>query len=284
MSMIKRTMATCLLLTAVSACGPSPQQGATNAPPPVATSPAPATSAQAQEKTPGYNANIPAAVTTPDSVETRVGTLDFKDGMPSKATLAKVYENLDFARGFDAFLHTYQGVNIFKMRKGLLEAGVKDNEIILFSELMDAKSLYLTANADTIYFYGFIDLSKGPMVFEAPPGSLGLIDDLWFRWVIDFGLPGPDRGEGGRFLILPPDYNGPVPEGGFYVARSKTSRVLAFGRSFMQNSDPKPVVELIKRTAKIYPYTPGGPGTSIGVSDLQGQAGTRTSTRAASLS
>ena len=93
----------------------------------------------------------PLSLTTPDKVQTRIGVLDFKDGMPSKDTLAKVYENLDFARGFDAFLHTYQGVNMFKLRKGLLEAGVKDNEIIVFSELMDAKSLYLTANADTIY-------------------------------------------------------------------------------------------------------------------------------------
>jgi hypothetical protein len=212
------------------------------------------------------NANAqqtPPSLATPDKVETRVGTLDFKNGMPSNDTLAKVYDNLDFVHAFDAFMNTYQGVNIFDMRKGLLEAGVKDNEIIVFSELMDAKSLYLTANADTIYFHGFIDLSKGPMVFEAPPGSLGLIDDMWFRWVIDFGGPGPDRGEGGRYLILPPGYDGPVPEGVFYIARSRTSRVLAFGRSFMQNSDPKPVVDLIRRTAKIYPYTPGGPGTSI---------------------
>ena len=71
--------------------------------------------------------------TTPDRVETRLGALDFKDGMPSKNTLAKVYENLDFVHAFDAFINTYQGVNIFDMRKGLLEAGVKDNEIIVFS-------------------------------------------------------------------------------------------------------------------------------------------------------
>jgi hypothetical protein len=43
---------------------------------------------------------------------------------------------------------------------------VKDNEVLIFSELMDAKSLFLTANADTIYFLGVLDLSKGPMVLE----------------------------------------------------------------------------------------------------------------------
>ena len=84
---------------------------------------------------------IPPSLITPDKVQTRIGALDFRSGMPSKDTLAKVYENLDFAHGVDAFLNTYQGVNMFSMRKGLIEAGVKDNEIILFSGLMDAKSL-----------------------------------------------------------------------------------------------------------------------------------------------
>jgi hypothetical protein len=69
---------------------------------------------------------------------------------------------------------------------------------------MDAKSLFLTANADTIYFFGYLDLSKRPMVLEVPPKALGAIDDHWFRWVTDFGVPGPDRGEGGKYLILPP--------------------------------------------------------------------------------
>ena len=107
----------------------------------------------------------------------------------------------------------------------MLDVGVKDNEIGLFSELMDAKSLFLTANADTIYFVGFIDLSKGPMVFETPPKALGVLDDMWWRWVTDFGLPGPDRGEGGKYLLLPPGYDGPLPEGGYFVSRSRTMRV-----------------------------------------------------------
>jgi len=74
-----------------------------------------------------------------------------------------------------------QGVSLVAARKGALEAGVKDNEIIVFSELMDAKSLFLTANADTVYFVGFIDVSKGPVVFEVPPKALGTLDDMWFR-------------------------------------------------------------------------------------------------------
>jgi hypothetical protein len=209
------------------------------------------------------SAPISQTISTPDKVETRIGPLDFKDGMPGKETIDKVYDNLDFTHAFDAFVNTYQGVSMAAARRANLGLGVKDNEILIYSDLMDAKSLYLTANADTVYFFSFIDLTKGPMVLETPPKALGTLDDFWWRWVIDFGLPGPDRGEGGKYLILPPGYDGPLPEGGFYIARSRTTRVLLLGRSFMENNDPKPAVELIKKTTRIYPYEAGGQGTSI---------------------
>ena len=208
-------------------------------------------------------APIPPSLTTPNKVESRIGPLFFKDGMPSKETLAKVYDNLDFIRAFDAFTNTMQGVNATAIRRGFLDIGVKDNEILIFSELMDARSLFLTANADTVYFVGIIDLSKGPMVLETPPRALGTIDDMWWRWVIDFGAPGPDRGEGGKYLLLPPGYDGPLPEGGFYVAHSRTTRVLMLGRSFMEKDDPKPTVDLVKKVTRIYPYEAGGQGTSV---------------------
>jgi hypothetical protein len=207
---------------------------------------------------------IPPSITTPDKVDTRIGTLDFKDGAPSKATLEKAFDQIDFTHAYNAFVNTMQGVSLVAARRGALDVGVKDNEILIFSELMDAKSLFLTANADTVYFVGFIDVSKGPMVFEVPPKTLGTLDDMWFRWVTDFGAPGPDRGLGGKYLILPPGYDGPMPEGGYFVARSRTTRLLILGRAFLENrSDPKPAVESIKKFTKLYPYEPGGVGTPI---------------------
>ena len=139
--------------------------------------------------------------------------------MPSPDTLDKVYDHLDFAHAFDAFVNTFQGVNTHGLHRGFLEAGVGDNELLIYSELIDSTSLFLTANADTVYAGGFLDLSDGPMVLETPPGFLGAINDYWGGWVIDVGGPGPDRGLGGRYLIVPPGYDGPLPEGGFFVAR-----------------------------------------------------------------
>jgi hypothetical protein len=159
---------------------------------------------------------------------------------------------------------TFQGVSIRAIHKGLLDAGVKDNGVIVFSELIDAKSLFLTANADTVYAFGVLDLTKGPMVLEVPPKFLGAIDDYWFRWVTDIGAPGPDRGEGGKYLIVPPGYDGPMPEGGFFVGQALTTRVVWFGRASLENkSDPKPAAEVIRRFTKIYPYEAGAVGTSI---------------------
>ncbi|SHF09123.1 Uncharacterized conserved protein [Kaistia soli DSM 19436] len=206
---------------------------------------------------------LPPSLVTPDRVETSVGTLDFKDGAPSQATADKVFDALDFTHGLDAFLNSFGGASAYALGKGFREVGAEDNAVVIFPELMDAKSLFLTANADTIYYLSIIDLSKGPMVIEQPPKGLGTINDMWFQWIIDIGFPGPDRGEGGRYLILPPDYDGPVPDGGFFVARSKTNHVLYGARAYLTDNDPKPTVDLIKKTLKIYPYTPGGYGTSI---------------------
>jgi len=207
---------------------------------------------------------VPPQITTPDKVETRIGTLEFKDGVPTAASAEKVFDHLDFTYAYRAFMDNLRGVSIHAIRKGMRDVGVKDNEVILFSELMDAKSLFLTANADTIYVMGSIDLSKGPVVIETPPKFLGVVQDAWFRWVIDLGLPGPDRGEGGKYLLVPPDYKGELPQGGYFVAQARTHTILWFGRCFLENhSDPKPVVESIRKHTKVYPFEQGGVGTPI---------------------
>ena len=208
-------------------------------------------------------AQTPASITTPDRLETRLGTLEFKDGAPSKATVQKVYDNLDFMHGVEAFVNAFQGASTSAIWKGFNDAGIPDNTVLIFSELMDSKSVFLTANADTIYFWSVLDVSKGPIVVETPPLALGVIDDMWFRWVTDFGLPGPDRGEGGKYLLLPPGYTGDLPDSGYNVARLRTTRAIMLGREFLVDNDPKRPVELIKKTVKIYPYQPGGFGTSI---------------------
>ena len=141
-------------------------------------------------------ADMLASITTPDTVETtRLGTLEFNDGAPTRETAERIYDHLDFVHGVEAFLGALPGASLAAIRRGYASIGAEDNDFVFFPELMGSASVFLTANCDTVYFWGFVDLSDGPMVIdvpsiEAPSGVLGTIDDMWFRWVTDFGLPG----------------------------------------------------------------------------------------------
>jgi hypothetical protein len=209
-------------------------------------------------------AQAPTSITTPDKVETRIGALEFTDGAPTRQSLDKLYNHIDFTHAYNVFVNSLAGVSIESLRHGFHSIGVKDNEVVVFSELMDAKSLFLTANADTVYALGILDLTKGPMVLEVPPKFLGAVDDHWFRWVSDIGLPGGDRGEGGKYLVVGPEYTGELPDGGFYVTHARTNYVCWFGRAFIHDrSDPKPAADSIRKFTKVYAYQPGGIGTPI---------------------
>ena len=157
------------------------------------------------------------AISTPDRLETRLGTLDFVDGVPSGEAVETLYDHLDFVQALNVFLNGYAGASTYAFRKGVHDGGAKDNEIIMFSELMGSETLLMTANADTVYYTGFIDLTSGPMVVETPPQALGIFDDMWWGWISDFGLAGHDRGEGGRYLLVPPGHDGPLPDSGYHA-------------------------------------------------------------------
>ncbi|HMD08521.1 MAG TPA: DUF1254 domain-containing protein [Candidatus Acidoferrum sp.] len=197
---------------------------------------------------------IPAGITTPDKVETRLGTLKFEGGYPDAATVEKVYDNLDFQRGIEAYLNTMQGASLVAFRRGMREVGAVDGTFGVFNTLMDSKSLFLTANTDTVYAFTWIDLSKGPVVIESPPNSLGIMNDFWFRYVADLGNAGPDKGKGGKYLFLPPGYKGDVPQG-YFVFKCRTFGNWFATRGFLVNGDPGPAVESFHKTMRTYPLS-----------------------------
>lgn len=199
----------------------------------------------------------------PNTTQTRIGTLEFKDGAPTVETASKVYDTLDFTRALNVYNNSFRGASALAIVKGFESIGVKPGDVAIFSELMDSNSLFLTANADTVYYLTALDLSKGPVVVEQPTDAVGTINDMWFSWIIDIGGPGPDRGLGGKYLIVGPDYNGPLPQGGYFIAHSKTNLALYAARAYLVDNDPKPAVENVKKNLKIYPYQPGSFGTSL---------------------
>ena len=204
------------------------------------------------------------SLSAPSKIETSIGTLEFQDGAPTKETASRVHDTMLFTRALNVFNNSFRGASALGLVKGLQSIGADLNDVVVFSELMDASSLFLTANADTVYYMAGVDLSKGPMVIEQPPNGLGTINDMWFQWVIDIGKPGPDRGLGGKYLVVGPGYDGPLPQGGYFIAHSKTNAVLYAARAFIANGDdPKPAVDNIKQNLKIYRYQPGAFGTPI---------------------
>lgn len=195
---------------------------------------------------------IPAEITTPDTVETRIGTLKFNDGFPTDETVQKVYDNLAFQRGVSVFLSATGGSSTEGLRQGLASIGVDNNQTVaLFETLMDSKSLFLTPNTESIYSVMWVDVKNGPVVLETPPDVLGIIDDHWFHYVADFGRVGPDKGQGGKFLLVPPGYKGDIPEG-YFVYHSKTYGHLVFWRGFIKDGSTESAVAATKKYTKIY--------------------------------
>src|SRR5579862_1747392 len=121
---------------------------------------------------------IPPSIITPDTVDTRIGTLKFFDGFPDDSTVQKVYDNLDFMRGVEAFLNAMPGASVEALHEGFASQGADNNQTVLIMEdLMDSKSLFLTANTESIYSMMWVDTKGGPVVIETPPNVLGIIDD-----------------------------------------------------------------------------------------------------------
>ena len=195
----------------------------------------------------------PHTITTPDKVETPIGTLEFFDGVPIGDTKDKVFDYMDRARAVQVFVNMIPAVSMYTLREAQHEMGATEShQILIWEDLMDSKTRWLTPNNTALYTLGFFDLKKdGPTVIQVPPDVLGMWDDMYMRWIGDIGPAGPDKGKGGMYLLLPPGYDGPVPDG-YHVYRSKTYTVWNFMRGYIRTS-VKDAADNIKNNLKVYP-------------------------------
>jgi hypothetical protein len=186
-------------------------------------------------------------IQTPNKVQTSIGTLKFLDGAPYPETAEKVYDYLDTARAADAFLKGMPGCSLLALIEGAHSLGaVEANEVMIFDKLMGPESLFLTGNSSTVYAIPDLDLKRdGPTVVEVPDGLLGAANDAWFRYINNLPMAG-------KYLYLPPGYDGPVPDG-FAVYRPKTYRVWVFLRSSVKNGDVEAAASLVRDNVKVYP-------------------------------
>jgi hypothetical protein len=214
--------------------------------------------------------DIPTSITTPDSVVTSLGTLKFFDGYPDAETSRKVYDNLDFQRGMQAFLNNIPAASAYALRTGLRTFGPDNTTVLISESLMDSRSLFLTGNTETIYCITWLDTKNGPLVVELPSGILGIINDFWFRFVSDVGIPGPDMGKGGKYLLLPPGYEGDVPEG-YYVIRSRTYGNFFFYRIFPVDGDASAGIADSKNVYQVYQLGSAANHPAVNFIDVSGK-------------
>lgn len=194
---------------------------------------------------------IPAEITIADKVETSIGALTFKDGFPTEETAQKIYDQLDFQRAVESVMMTTPGASVHAFAQANRKYGA-DNEAALIWPRMDSKVQLLTPNTTVIYVFLWMDLKDSPMVMEVPPKVLGIVDDHWFKYVADVGMGGPDKGKGGKYLFLPPDYKSDTPDG-YFVAKSATYGNWVVLRGFLKDGDAAPGVKNFKDNFKLYP-------------------------------
>src|SRR5215213_10727077 len=124
-----------------------------------------------------------ATLSSPDRVQSPFGALDFFDGVPTPETVTTIYDALDLMRGIEVFLNAVPGASLVAMRRGLRSIGITSPQVIAYTDpRANSKALFLTPNTETTYGTTMLDLRAwGPTVIEAPPGSLCVVDDFWFR-------------------------------------------------------------------------------------------------------
>jgi hypothetical protein len=203
-----------------------------------------------------------------------LANLPFVENVATDETAQTLLDELYFQRAVQVYLWALPAMNVVAMKEGSEKTfGNGYNVMPVWRKRLDPKTLVTTPNSDVVYAMAFLDLKKdGPIVVEVAAGLQGMFDDYFQRpltgpltdnplglptpdgprWFGDVGLVGPDKGQGGKYILLPPDYEGEEPQDGF-AYRSRTYGVFIFWRAFFR--DPKDLsqpVNVMEQT-KVYP-------------------------------
>lgn len=203
---------------------------------------------------PKYKADIPQSLITPDSINTKyLGELSFVDGFPTDKTIEKSYDFLDTSRAVQLFEAGMPTASMYAMLHGHREIGIVPNKTIGITEqLMNARTLFLTAQTTTPYVVTEVDVKKGPVVIDVQVPVIGILDDAYFKYVADIGLGGKDRGKGGKYLLVHKNFKGKIPKG-YFVLKTNTYKHWLLMRVVAKPGQNDQAIEKFKKTFKMYP-------------------------------
>jgi hypothetical protein len=192
-----------------------------------------------------------------EDIDTRIGKLsfthDFANGYPTKETVEKLFDERDFQRAVQTYLWALPMVSVGEVEDVLMGVPGAAHGDIFRADTVPAIRRFLTGNATTPYLMTWLNLAKsGPLVIEIPVGpTAGFVDDLWQRPVTDMGFPGPDKGKGGKFLVLGPGQATPAGAKGYIVVRSTTFNNLWLVRLLSPDARER---EAMLAKIRLYPF------------------------------
>jgi len=203
-----------------------------------------------------------------ETIETRSGTITIDHDYLTPESAKLLSDELFFQRAVQVYhlaLPAVSGAGIFYE---IDKVGATAGDIIYWSDFMNSDIELLTGNTSVLYFTSLQDLSNGPIVVNVPSGNLqGHVDNVYQQQLVDFGVVGPNEGNEAFFLVLPPNYDGEIPESfdintstetpdfadidgeisdNHFVIQSDTTQFLFLGRAFVNAPDKVAGEELIK--------------------------------------
>ena len=194
-------------------------------------------------------------------------------GQPAKDQIQELYDEMDFQRAVQAYIWAVPFVNFSQVMESFKNdfGATLTSQMIWEQSVTPELSIY-TANNTTIYSFGQIDLLKhGAVVLEAPAGTLGGIDSHWQYPLMDIGPFGPDKGKGGKFLILPPNYEGTIPDG-YHVVQSDTYQTIYLLRGIVRNGDKQAAIDNVRK-ARLYPLSQAANPPAMTFTNASGKPG-----------
>jgi len=205
-------------------------------------------------------------VDTSRIVETRIGKFEYIGGYPTYESVQRAYEHLDIQRAAQVYLEFMPFMSqqaIF--RSHTHESGLRENgDMGVYDYQAEAKvnAVGLTYNTESIYMSAILNVENGPVVIESPPNILGVIDDGWMRYIADMGNAGPDKGQGGKYLLVYEGYEGQIPEG-YFVFRTPTYRNWIMARAFVsETGEGESALHWYQENMHIYSETKGAQSDS----------------------
>lgn len=181
--------------------------------------------------------------------------LAFKSDLTSELSLK---ERMIHRRGIEAAVWSMPLMNFKAMRDALKKAGAGFNDVAYFSQIQDWKFQIATPNNTTPYVTIFWNVKEGPVVVDIPAsvkgvGIFGTLMDAWQRPLEDVGAKGKDGGRGARYLILPPGFQGEIPNG-YIPLNQKTYNGFGLLRPIISSGSEENLKKAVAFVKKIQVY------------------------------